>query len=427
MHPTPAEGAESDLNARTQAERLLELSLWLASAATLADVSDATMQAAKRAFPDTAGAIIARRSANEKELEIFAVSDLPGQIFENWQRFSLHEDAPLAEVVRTGDVIALNSPTDWETRYPHLLPLLSETGHRAQLVCPLVAGGMIIGSLGIAFTTDRTFTADEAQLAVALSSQCAVALERARLYENERKAREAAETANQSKSDFMARLSHELRTPLNAIGGYADLIEIGIHGPVTAEQRAVLQRIQTSQKHIQGLISSVLEFSRIEAGATQYHLLPVNLEDTISVCETLTSPQIQEKHLHYVRNSSDLSIEVYADAEKLRQILVNLLTNAIKYTDPNGRISLTVERDPENVRVMVADTGHGIEATNLDLIFQPFVRLHSSTGVVDGVGLGLPISRSLARGMRGDITAESKPGTGSTFTLILPCTPSATT
>ncbi len=378
------------------------------------------MAGAKTIFPDSAGAIIVRRSSLEDQLEIFAVSELPGQVFENWRQFSINEDAPIAECVRTGEIVILSSPAEWEAKYPHLLGLLIETGHRAQVMAPLIAGGATIGALGVAFSVERTFSESEQQLVTAVASQCAVALERARLFENEKELREAAEKANRAKSDFLATLSHELRTPLNAIGGYAQLLELGIHGTVTPEQLLALGKIQTSQLHIQGLINSVLEFTRIDAGVVHYHSPPVEIAECIALCEMLTATQKEQKHLSYNRGDVDLSLRVHADPEKLRQVIINMLSNAIKYTDPHGQITLDVEAVDQRVLVRVTDNGEGIDEAELDTIFEPFIRLHSGGVVSEGVGLGLPISRSLARGMGGELTVESKKGRGSTFTLSLP-------
>jgi signal transduction histidine kinase len=405
---------------QSRAEQLLELSFALSAAATLPEVSDAVMAGAKRIFPDSAGAIIVRRSSSEDQLEIFAVSDLPGQVFENWRQFSVNEDAPMAECVRTGEILMLRSPAEWGARYPHLLSLLVETGHRAQIMAPLVAGGATIGVLGVAFSIERDFSEDEQQVITAVASQCAVALERARLFEKERELREAAEQANRAKSDFLATVSHELRTPLNAIGGYAQLIELGIHGPVTPDQLLALGKIQTSQLHIQGLINSVLEFTRIEAGVVQYHMQPVEVAECIRLCEILTATQKEEKHLTYDRGKVDASLRVHADPEKLRQVIINMLTNAIKYTDPHGQITLCVEAIDQRVLIRVTDNGEGIDDAETDAIFEPFVRLRSSGVVSEGIGLGLPISRRLARGMGGELTVESTKGKGSTFTLSLP-------
>lgn len=417
---THRRGRETGAVASSRADRILELSFALGAASTPAGVSDAVMSGTRVVFPDSVGAIIARSTSAGDELEIFAVSELPGEVFENWQRFPLDTDAPLAEVVRTGEVIALESPGEWESRYPHLMPLLEQTGHRAQIVAPLVVGGVSVGSLGVAFDKPRCFLADDVHIITAIASQCAVALERVTLFDREREARAAAEDANRAKSEFMASLSHELRTPMNAIGGYVQLLELGVHGPVTDAQAGALHRIQAIQRHVNGLIESVLEFSRIEAGVVQYESRPVNLEACLTECESLTAPQIRDNDLEYERTGSAESLPLLGDEEKLRQILVNLLTNAIKYNTARGRITVAVGSDDRRIYVRVSDTGRGIQAEKLDLIFQPFVQLTSGGSIKHGVGLGLPISRSLARGMGGDITAESNAGGGSTFVLSLP-------
>ena len=245
-------------------------------------------------------------------------------------------------------------------------------------------------------------------------------------------ARRAAEAASRAKSEFLATMSHELRTPLNAIGGYAELIELGIHGPVTAEQRTALERIQRSQRHLLGLIAGVLDYSRVEAGAVTYRVVEIPVAEAVAEAELLVAPQLRAKGLGYTWSGAPPGLCVRADREKLQQILLNLLGNAIKFTHARdgvpGRIEVacTVERSDDSTvgghaHLHVRDTGEGIAADALERIFEPFVqadqRLTRSHG---GVGLGLAISRDLARGMGGDLTAESTTGHGSTFTLTLP-------
>ena len=392
----------------------------LSRASTMVEVTTASMAAVKRAFGESAGTIICRRTDAGDELEILAVSELPGQVFENWQRFSVNANAPLAHAVSEARLVALESRSAWEIAYSHLMDLLEATGHRAQLIAPMIAGGNAIGAIGIAFATDQSFSDSDTRLASALAGQCAIAIERARLFETEKEARMVAENANRIKSDFLASLSHELRTPLNAIGGYAELMQLGIHGPVSNAQQNTLERIQASQRHMQGLINAVLEFSRIGAGVVQFHIEQIPLEETIRICEAVISPQLQEKHIDYSPARIDPSIIVQADAEKLRQILINLLGNAVKYTDPGGRVSLILETDSDSAYLRVTDTGHGISPGNLEIIFDPFVRLQTAAVSSPGAGLGLAISRSLARGMGSDLFVESKLGEGSTFTLKVP-------
>jgi signal transduction histidine kinase len=233
-------------------------------------------------------------------------------------------------------------------------------------------------------------------------------------------ARAAAEKANRAKSEFLAVMSHELRTPLNAIDGYAELLEMGVHGPLSDAQLDAVRRIRRSERHLLGLINEVLNYTRLEAGAVTYELVDVVLRDVIALCETLTAPQRDEKELQFELSAGPAGLKVHADAERLQQIMINLLTNAIKFTDRGGRITVSCAAHDDAVHVLVTDTGRGIEADALERIFEPFVQADARYARAhQGVGLGLAISRDLARGMGGDLTVQSTPGVGSTFTLAL--------
>ena len=238
-------------------------------------------------------------------------------------------------------------------------------------------------------------------------------------------ARAEAEQASRAKSEFLAVMSHELRTPLNAIDGYAELLELEVRGPITDAQRDDIRRIRRSQKHLLSLINDVLNFVRLDSGTVHYEINEFDLAAAVRDVEVVTTPQLRARQLQFVRHGCD-GLRVRADREKVEQILVNLMTNAIKFTEPDGEITLDCASDGDVVTVRVRDTGRGIPADKLSVIFEPFVQVaRSPSAPSEGVGLGLAISRELSRAMGGDLVAESVVGQGSTFILTLPAAPVA--
>ncbi len=232
--------------------------------------------------------------------------------------------------------------------------------------------------------------------------------------------REATE-ANRAKGDFLAAMSHELRTPLNAIGGYAQLIELGVRGPITEEQRVDLLKIQRSKNHLDGLVRDVLNFAKLGSGRIDLHPRAVLVAELLESVRVMVTPQLAQKQLALVAEDFPDGLSVMADEDKATQILLNLFSNALKFTPPNGRIAVAIQLNDSDVCVAVRDTGIGIDADQLERIFEPFVQAKHELQPSDrGVGLGLAISRQLARAMNGDLTVRSTPGRGSTFTLRLP-------
>jgi PAS domain S-box-containing protein len=228
------------------------------------------------------------------------------------------------------------------------------------------------------------------------------------------------ETANATKSEFLAAMSHELRTPLNAIGGYAELLSLGLGGPVTAEQLEYLERIRKSQQHLLGIISDLLNFSRIEAGHLIYQVGPVPLDKAIEAVIPMLETAAAAKAITLTADAPPADCVALGDQARVNQILTNLLSNAIKYTDSGGSIWIKCAISNERASIAVRDTGRGVPPEKLESIFEPFVQLgRSLTSAHEGMGLGLSISRDLARAMGGDLTVSSTVGQGSTFTLSL--------
>ena len=229
-----------------------------------------------------------------------------------------------------------------------------------------------------------------------------------------------AEGANRAKAAFLATMSHELRTPLNAIAGYVDLFDLGLRGPVTAEQRADLARIKLNQRTLLRLIEEVLEFAKLESGRLQLHVCDVAIEGLLRQLEDYIGPTLSEKGIAYHFEPCAADVVVRTDRHKVEQIMLNLLSNAVKFTDA-GRVEVRCIVRDEELEIQVSDTGRGIAPEMLEAIFEPFVQGEQDlTRTVGGTGLGLAISRHLARAMGGDVTVLSELNKGSTFSLHIP-------
>ncbi|MFL5466846.1 MAG: sensor histidine kinase [Gemmatimonadaceae bacterium] len=236
-----------------------------------------------------------------------------------------------------------------------------------------------------------------------------------------RKAWAAADAANRSKAEFLAVMSHELRTPLNSIGGYVDLLEMELRGPLNDAQKSDLARIKRSQEHLLGIITDILNFTRLEATEIKFAIVNVPLRPLIADLDAVVSSLTRAKSLLYECESPPANLFTRTDPDKLRQIMINLLSNAVKFTPEGGRIRLYCTVEEKVVSIHVEDTGPGIPLDKHGAVFEPFVQLDRGlTRTTEGTGLGLAISRGLARAMEADITLKSALGIGSTFTLTLP-------
>ena len=242
--------------------------------------------------------------------------------------------------------------------------------------------------------------------------------------EERKQAEQEALAASRAKSEFLASMSHELRTPLNAIGGYAELLALGVRGSLNADQAQDVARIRRSQKHLLTLINDVLNFAKVDAGQAEYRLTAVPVDDALKDTESMIAPQVLAKGLRYQYKGAGRTESVLADPEKMQQIVLNLLSNAVKFTETGGSITVSATAQGNSIQIAVKDTGVGIAEEKIDKVFDPFVQAGRQLNQpTTGVGLGLAISRDLARAMHGEITLDSAVGKGSTFTLSLPRAP----
>lgn len=404
---------------RQRAERLQALTSALSTSATPSDVARSVIEHTTAMF-GAEGTVITRLTRAGSMLEILDARAMPGKLRDEWAQFPLTADAPLAEVVRTGESIAIESPDEWTARYPALAGMLEASGQQALIAVPLVIESRCIGSMGVAFAHSRRFTRDDRNLTAIVAQQCAQALERARLLESEQGLRVAAESANREKADLLASVSHDLRTPLNAIGGYIQLLQMGIRGDLTPEQRLDLGRIAGNQRHLLHLVEELLRFSALTSSSRPLEIRRVPVVEALETAVESVMPQAAAKSIDLSVKAED-NAAVQGDPDRIQQILINIVANAVKFTPPKGCVTLSADADSsELVRLLVTDSGPGIPLDMQNRIFEPFRQLRERPAGSDGVGLGLAISRTLARASGGDVSVESTPGNGATFVISLP-------
>ncbi|MBK8027725.1 MAG: GAF domain-containing protein [Chloroflexi bacterium] len=350
-------------------------------------------------------------------------------------KIPVHNNPTMHRLIKQSAVVSIEDSEDPSLDEP-TRATMKRVGSQSMLIAPLVARDLVIGSVGIDMVRQRrVFTRADREMLMTMAGQVAMAISNARLYEQ-------ALTANQLKSAFLATISHELRTPLNAIIGYSDMLADGFYGDMNDEQRDRVSRVNASGKHLLSLIDDVLDLSKIEAGQMTIHRAPMRLSELVDPVMRELLPGLETKGLAFDVFSSPDEAQVSADTRAMKQILVNLLANAVKFTREGG-IRVSIEpvtiggrgrsisyiQPPETLRIppgdyvalAIQDTGIGISPEDQAIVFDSFRQADNSAArEFGGTGLGLAICKRLVELHDGYIWVESEVGVGSVFTVILP-------
>jgi signal transduction histidine kinase len=357
----------------------------------------------------------------EEERLKFVAGCQTGATFQPGETIPLGRGSILARAVIDRETVHIvDLATVDAAQFPVAAEYQQQFGHRSLIAVPLMQKGRAIGVIGLWRFEVRGFTEKHIALVRTFADQAAIAIENVSLFNEIQEKSRQLEIASRHKSEFLANMSHELRTPLNAIIGFTRIVMRRAREQLEVKQYENLEKILASGQHLLALINSILDLAKVEAGRVEINPDEIALSQMLESCIRTIEPLVKADAVKLERAFDDGLPQIYVDEEKLRQIVINLLSNAAKFT-VRGSIRLRAQAANDGVVIAVSDTGVGIAPDKLEVIFEEFAQADASnTRTYGGTGLGLTIARRLARLMRGEITAESVLGSGSTFTLTLP-------
>ena len=433
LYTETQQSQQAALRAASRTARLQAITAALSESITPAQVAEVIVEQGMAAL-GASSALVALLSKSGTQLEIVRAVGYEQEAVDSWRQFSIHTSAPLAEAVRTKQPIWQEPTTTRVARYSHLAQEYARYNYRAWISIPLLIEGRAIGGMSLAFAEIQEFNQDDQPFILALTQQCAQAMERARLYEAEQTAREAAENANRIKDEFLAVLSHELRSPLNPILGWSKLLQTK-----KLDEKTIPQALKTIERNARlqaQLIEDLLDISRILQGKLSLNIYPVDLTSVISAAMETVRLSAEAKSIEIHISLEPHLGQVLGDSGRLQQVVWNLLSNAVKFTPAGGRVDIRLEKvkgigdrveSTENnlvfyAQIAVSDTGKGIDPNFLPYVFEYFRQENSSTTrKFGGLGLGLAIVRHLVELHGGTVQVESEgEDMGATFTVRLP-------
>jgi PAS domain S-box-containing protein len=400
--------------------RLQSITAALSESLTPAQVSEVIVGQSMAAL-GASSALVALVNESKTELEIVRAVGYKQDLIDAWRNFAIDSPSPLAEAVRTGQPIWAETTENRVVRYPHLAEIYAQYDFNTWISIPLMVEGWAVGGISLGFAQPQQLSGEDQAFILAIAQQCAQAIARAHLYEAERTARSAAESANRVKDEFLAVLSHELRTPLNPILGWAKLMQSRKLDQATTDR--ALETIERNAKLQTQLIEDLLDVSRILQGKLNLNFGRINLVSVIEAAIETVRLSAEAKSIQIQKIFESGVGQVLGDANRLQQVIWNILSNAIKFTPIGGQVKIKLEQVGSQVQICVTDTGKGIAPEFLPYVFDYFRQADgATTRKFGGLGLGLAIVRHLVELHGGTVQAESLgEDKGATFTVRFPC------
>jgi signal transduction histidine kinase len=360
------------------------------------------------------------------EFHLRATDRLPDELVNAMHALPIRKgEGALGRLAMTSEPVAIRDVADASTYQSRVRALLTDFGYRSLLAVPLLRENHLLGGLVVNRKRAGDFAPAAVELLKSFATQSALAIQNARLFrEIDDKSRQL-EVASRHKSEFLANMSHELRTPLNAVIGFSEVLAEGMFGELNAKQAEYVRDIMESGRHLLSLINDILDLSKVEAGRMELELAEFDLASVVDGALLLMRERANRKGIELAREAVDASIpNVRADERKVKQVLLNLLSNALKFTPDGGRVAVRIAARDGMVAVAVSDTGVGIAKQDQQAVFEEFRQVGSAAKRVEGTGLGLALVRKFVELHGGCIGVESEPGAGSTFTFTIPAAPS---